>query len=163
MMMKALTSTGLADPPDECEVRVMKAAHSLLEPHPVRIPFAPRLVENLTTANPEITPRVYELLEQLIKASALLHQRVRERKGDCIVASEDDYEIVRRSARGGAQLAYCPAQFRPAFEDRRQGPDGRRPAGRRHPQHGPQCLCTWEIGAMSTYFDEMPTPTEQGP
>ena len=60
----------------------------------IRIPFAPRLAEvfppNLVRAR-----RDFPKLLGLIEASAFLHQHQRERDGDVVIASPQDYRIAR--------------------------------------------------------------------
>lgn len=78
-----------------------RAAHALLKPFPVLIPFASRIGEKLPRA-PVRMRRDYPRVLAFVAASALFHQRQREHQviegREHLVASLDDYKVARELA-----------------------------------------------------------------
>ncbi|MBI4240091.1 MAG: hypothetical protein HY613_00105 [Candidatus Rokubacteria bacterium] len=99
--------------------RLWHNAQRLLEPLPVRIPYAPHLTFPSWSVQAR---RDQGKLLTAIAASAILHQHQRERDGKAIVASLDDYGIVHGLlADILGQEAELSAHAQTLFDHLRQG------------------------------------------
>lgn len=91
---KEETPATVSDDEDEI-VSAWRAFSLLLKPVPVIIPFAKQVIPKSRSLT---VRRLYPLLLQYVKVSALLHQFSRERRTisgvECIVASKADYAIA---------------------------------------------------------------------
>jgi hypothetical protein len=89
------TGAGQSRQPQETVIMRHRALQLLLEPKPVVIPFASRLVELLPSERIEMRRIVPQILG-MIQTSALLHQRQRVEDADGrIVATLADYRLTR--------------------------------------------------------------------
>jgi len=71
------------------------ALQRMLEPLPVTVPFATRLGKLMASDRVEAR-RAFPHLISMVQASALLHQRRRQRHGDNrVLAEADDYQLAR--------------------------------------------------------------------
>jgi hypothetical protein len=72
-----------------------QALQRMLEPLPVTIPYATKLGKEIPSDRVEAR-RGFPFLLRTIEASALLHQKQRQRDNGAIVASKRDYQIAAR-------------------------------------------------------------------
>ncbi len=74
-------------------LETIRAVQWLLEPWRVSVPFLPALAEKFPAQQTEAR-RAFVRLAALTEASALLHQRQRKTKGDCLLAEVDDLRLA---------------------------------------------------------------------
>jgi len=104
-------------------LETIRAVQWLLEPWRVSIPFLPALVKKFPD-HPVKVRRIFFRLVALIEASALLHQRQRQRQGNTLFAHQDDVQLAWKLlspwVRNQLGLAPAPATLRiwEAIKDR---------------------------------------------
>jgi len=79
--------------PDEKTIETIRALQTLLEPAPVIIPFAEDIAERFPSRVVE-SRRAFVRLLALIEASAILHQRQRDKENGAIRADWDDFKVA---------------------------------------------------------------------
>ncbi|GAB4127864.1 MAG: hypothetical protein Kow0040_01920 [Thermogutta sp.] len=87
-------ATGVGGLTDE-RLEAVRSVQWLLEPAPVVAPFLPEVASRFPTGKPEAR-RAFARFVGVLEASAILHQRQRDRRNGAIVADEDDGKLAWR-------------------------------------------------------------------